>query len=132
MGKGCKCALHHLVLKVGGVAETSNFYGQVLIDAKMFGPPGDEVPCLAETSGSSRNGFFIRFLGRVKVYFYASGKIEAYFLGGVDFCMEMDGFQGVFFWTDVSTKGRICSISAIAFSVASWLWRHRSAMNTFR
>jgi hypothetical protein len=104
MGKGCKCTFHHLVLKVGRVGETSNFYSQILIDAKMFGSPGDDVPCLAETSGSARNGFFIRFLGRGKVYFNASGKIEAYFRGCVDFCMEMDGFQGVCFWADVSTK----------------------------
>ena len=80
---------------MGGVTETCNFYSQVLIDAKMFGPPGDNVSCFTETSGSSPNGFFIRFLGRRKVYFNASGNIETYFRGFVDFCMEMDDFQGV-------------------------------------
>lgn len=107
MGEGSKCTFHHLVLKMGRVGEIGDFYRQILIDAKMFGSPSNYISSFTKTCGSSRNSFFICFFGRSLMYFNASGKIKAYLLGSIDFCMEMDGFQGVCFCSGVSIEDEI-------------------------
>jgi hypothetical protein len=56
-------SLDHCVLKVAGRIESRNLAGEVLTDAKVFGPPPHELTRPDEAGGDSVYGSLTRPLG---------------------------------------------------------------------
>lgn len=64
--------------------------GELLLDAKMGGFPGDPFPLPDQSGSAVGNGFFTGLGGRNEVQIDAAGQIEADLGRGVDFRYEQD------------------------------------------